>query len=80
VLWILPTAIWIIRAVPARRKIGASQREALLESRPRKLDGDRLARIFVLSSQGRRVREIAAEVGVSHETVRTALNALRQAA
>jgi predicted transcriptional regulator len=50
-----------------------SQRDAPLESRPRKLDDDRRARVFALAAQDRALREIAAEVGVSHETVRAVL-------
>jgi DNA-binding CsgD family transcriptional regulator len=72
--------MWIVRAVPPRRKVGVSQREASLALRPRKLDADRRVHVAALAAQGRTLREIAAEVGVSHETVRAALAALRLAA
>jgi DNA-binding CsgD family transcriptional regulator len=45
----------------------------LLVPRPRKLDAERQDRILVLASQGRTLREIGAEVGISHETVRQVL-------
>jgi hypothetical protein len=65
--------MWVVSVIPARRKVGTSQRETCHEPRPRRLDdeGRRLARH--LAEQGRTLREIAAEVGVSHETVRIIL-------
>lgn len=39
----------------------------------RRLDADRLRVVEGLRAQGRTLREIAAEVGVSHETVRAVL-------
>src|SRR5262245_49432393 len=66
-------ADWIVRSVPARRHVGASKRDALLEPRPRKVNADRRARIWALAAENRSLRDIAAEVGVSHEAVRAAL-------
>ena len=55
--------------------MGKSRRDADRLPRPRKLDAERLHLINYLRAQGRTLREIAAEVGVSHETVRTMLRA-----
>ncbi|MBA3416089.1 MAG: helix-turn-helix domain-containing protein [Chloroflexia bacterium] len=41
----------------------------------RKLDGHRQRTILTMREKGRTLREIAAEVGVSHETVRLVLRA-----
>src|SRR5215211_3938589 len=66
------SAIWI-SALPKRRRAGRSGRESYLRGRPRRLndEGRHLARL--LADQGRTLREIGAELGVSHETVRGAL-------
>jgi hypothetical protein len=66
-----PHAAWIVQTIPGRRSVGASKRDALLEPRPRKPDAARDARMRTLASQGRTLREIAADFGVSHETMRT---------
>jgi DNA-binding NarL/FixJ family response regulator len=66
-------ADWIVRTIPGRRMVGASKRDALLAPRPLKLDPDRRACVCALASQGRTLREIGAELGVSHETVRHVL-------
>jgi DNA-binding NarL/FixJ family response regulator len=66
-------ADWIVRSIPDRRKVGASKRDALLEPRPQKLDAAREEQMRTLASRGRTLREIGAELGVSHETVRISL-------
>jgi hypothetical protein len=66
-------ADWIVRSVPGRRIVGASKRDALLVPRPRKLDADGEDRLRELATQGRTLREIGAELGVSHETIRQVL-------
>jgi hypothetical protein len=45
----------------------------LLTPRPRKLSGDLKEQVRNLASQGRTLREIGADVGISDETVRRAL-------
>jgi DNA-binding NarL/FixJ family response regulator len=66
--------LWL-RSIPQRRRVGASKRDATCTPRRHKLDPAYLLLIASLKSQGRTLREIAAEVGVSHETVRTVLRA-----
>ncbi len=71
-LLISSDALWIA-AIPPRRRVGPSGCDAEREPRRRKLDGERLNLVRTLAAQGRALRDIAAEVGVSHETVRSAL-------
>ncbi len=61
--------LWL-RPIPQRRRVGASKRDASYALRRRKIGPDHLRLIASLSAQGRALCEIAAEVGVSHETVR----------
>jgi DNA-binding NarL/FixJ family response regulator len=65
-----PVADWIVRTIPLRRTVGTSQRDAYQHSRQRFLGDDNRRLTFRLAEQGRSLREIAAEVGVSHETIR----------
>jgi len=60
-------------ASPTRRAAGRFGRAPSQLPRRVKLDGDRVRLIIILAGQGRTPREIAAEIGVSHETVRCAL-------
>jgi transposase len=53
--------------------VGETRRDADHEPRSRKIDAERLRAIAFLRTQGRTLREIAAQVGLSHETVRTTL-------
>ncbi len=69
----MPRDALIFAAPPPRRPVGTSRRDAYRDPRPRKLDVERLGVIGHLSAQGWTLCEIAAEVGVSHETVRTAI-------
>lgn len=73
---ILPAGALIIAEPPERPRVGRSQRDASRDPRPRKLDADHLHVIEYLASQGLTLRQIAAEIGVSHETVRVALRRL----
>ncbi len=66
--------------IPERRRVGASKRDATCTLRRRKLDPDCLSLIQVLARQGWTLREIAAEVGVSHETVRAVCRRLERLA
>ncbi|MDP9357700.1 MAG: hypothetical protein M3R02_20910, partial [Chloroflexota bacterium] len=68
-----------LRPIPERRRVGPSTRDAPIAPRRRTLDPDGLHLIASLSAQGRTLREIAAEVGVSHETVRALLRERRSA-
>jgi DNA-directed RNA polymerase sigma subunit (sigma70/sigma32) len=61
-----------IAAVPARRVSGRSKRTAYHAPRRRKLSSQQEATIRSQSGT-RTLRELAAEFGVSHETIRTVL-------
>ncbi len=65
-------ALWL-QPIPQRRRVGTSQRYACCTPRRRKLDHTRMGLVTFLAGQGRSLREIAADVGVSHETVRAVL-------
>jgi DNA invertase Pin-like site-specific DNA recombinase len=66
----VPTsAIWVGR-LPDRRRRGPSRRETYLTPRARRLDDEGRQRACLLARQGRTLREIGAELGVSRETVR----------
>lgn len=63
----------VIADAPERRRAGESGRESYQTPRPRKLTSeqeDELRRI----AHGRSLRELSAHFGVSHETIRKALN------
>jgi hypothetical protein len=74
VAFVPATALWV-SALKPRHPRGRSGRESYLQPRPRRLDVDRLRLARALAAQGRTLREIAAAVGASHETVRKALRA-----
>ena len=57
---------------PARRPVGTSRRDAYRTPRRRKLSAGQQAAIRALAPT-RSLRELAAEFGVSHETIRAIL-------
>jgi hypothetical protein len=59
---------------PARRRVGRSRRDAYQAPRRRKLSPEQRAAIRAQAGN-RSLRELAAEFGVSHETVRAVLSA-----
>ena len=62
-----------VAAVPLRRVGGQSKRAAYQSPRPRRLSpGDREA-VRVGAGRGRSLRELTADFGVSHETIRTVI-------
>ncbi len=69
----IPLDALVIAALPDRRRVGRSQREAYQPARRRKLNPESLRVIVHLAAQGRTLREIGAEVGLSHEAVRAVL-------
>ena len=63
----------LVFALPAeRRRVGPSRRDAYHEPRRRKLSPEQAAAIRA-SAGNRSLRELAAEFGVSHETVRSVI-------
>jgi Mor family transcriptional regulator len=53
--------------------MGISRREGYLRPRPRKRTREKRATIHSEATSGRALRTLAAEFGVSHETIRTVL-------
>src|SRR5215217_3169357 len=78
IAFIPASAIWVGR-LPDRRRCGQSRREAYLTPRLRRLDDEGRHCAHLLARQGRTLREIGAELGVSHETVRHVLRAAEAA-
>ena len=68
----IPKAAVAFAALPDRRRVGRSPRDAYLAPRARKLAPDQKAALR-RSAPGRSLRDLAAHFGVSHETVRRAL-------
>ena len=68
----------VIAAVPARRVSGRSKRASYHGPRTRKLSPEQQAAIWA-SRGNRSLRELAAQHGVSHETVRPVLRASERA-
>lgn len=62
----------VIALAPERRAVGASGREACRVSRPCKLTAEQETELR-RAAPGRSLRALAADFGVSHETVRTVL-------
>ena len=58
---------------PERRRSGRSCRDTYQTPRPRKLSAEQVAAI-IASAGNRTLRELAAEFGVSHETIRNVLH------
>ena len=71
---ILPPGAMVFAAAPLRRKTGASGRDPCRDPRVRKLPPERAAELRN-AAPGRSLRSLAAEFGVSHETVRAVLRA-----
>ena len=69
----LPRDALVFSSPPKRRSVGQSRRDAYRDARRRKLDDECRRRIGCLRDQGRTLWEIAADLGVSHETVRSVL-------
>ena len=70
---ILPPGAIVFAECPERRPRGRSGRAGYQEPRPGKLSTEEREAIRVAVARGRSLREVAAEFGVSHETVRAAL-------
>ena len=68
----LPPGLVVIAEAPPRRVSGRSERASYHAPRRRKLTPEQEAAIRALAGT-RSLRALAAEFGVSHETVRTAL-------
>jgi hypothetical protein len=65
-------AVVVITSAPPRRAVGTSGREAYQNPRSRKLSLEQEAAIR-RQAGNRTLRELAADFGVSHETIRTVL-------
>ena len=70
----IPDGAMAFAAMPERRRAGQSGRDTYPSSRRRKLTVEQVATIRV-EADNRTLRELAAEFGVSHETVRAVLRA-----
>ena len=68
----LPSGMVVIAAAPPRRVSGRSKRASYQGPRRRKLTADQEAGIRAAAGN-RSLRSLAADVGVSHETVRAVL-------
>jgi hypothetical protein len=68
----LPSGAVVIAEAPARRQVGVSARSPYQQTRPRQLSASERAAIFALAPN-HTLHELAAEFGVSHETIRTVL-------
>ena len=68
----MPPDALVFACPPERRRPGRSRRDAYHEPRRRKLSAEQEAKIRT-NSGNRSLRELAAEFGVSHETVRAIL-------
>ncbi len=55
------------------RTVGRSRRSAYQQPRPSKMTPDQME--VIRRSRGRSLRDLAADFGVSHETIRTVLHA-----
>ena len=73
---ILPADALVVALPAARRRVGKSRRDAYHEPRWRKLSHEQAAAIR-RTPGNRSLRELAAEFGVSHETVRAVLRGPR---
>lgn len=71
---ILPPGAHLIATPPPRRRTGRSRRDTYQQPRSRKLSPERASELRRVAA-GRSLRDLAAEYGVSHETVRTLLRA-----
>jgi hypothetical protein len=67
---ILPAGALVIAARPLFRVAGRSRRAAYRSTRQRKLSAEQVQAIWA-EAGGRSLRELAADFGVSHETIRT---------
>ena len=63
----------VIAAAPERSPAGRSRRERYQRPRPRKLTSEDQDAVRLEAGKGRSLRSLAAEFGVSHETIRTVL-------
>ena len=68
----LPPDSVVIAVVPPRRVSGRSQRAPYQAPRPRKLSPELVAVIWTLAAS-KSLRSLAADFGVSHQTIRTLL-------
>ena len=68
----LPQGAVIIGHAPARRQVGISARSPYNQPRPRRLTLSERAAVLV-AAPNRTLRELAADFGVSHETIRSVL-------
>ena len=69
----IPDGAMAFAEPPERRKPGGGRRDAYQTPRPRKLSPEHEAAIRA-EAGNRSLRELAAEFGVSHETVRAVLH------
>ena len=74
----IPTAALAFAELPERGRAGRSRRDAYQDPRPRRLPPEQEARLRRMAT-GRTLRDLAAEFGVSHETVRAVLRDARRA-
>jgi hypothetical protein len=63
----------VIAAAPERSPAGVSGREGYQRPRPRKLTNMERDAVRLEADKGRALRSLAAEFGVSHETIRAVL-------
>ena len=68
----LPPGAILVASPPTRRGVGRSGRSSYQRTRPRRLSPEEREAIRALAPN-RTLRELAAEFGVSHETVRAVL-------
>lgn len=71
---ILPPGALVVATSPNRKRAGASRRDTYQNSRARKLDAEEQSRLRSVAD-GRSLRSLAVEFGVSHELVRMLLRA-----
>jgi len=68
----LPAGAFVVAVPPPRFPAGRSGRDSYQAPRARKLGPEQVA-VVGAASPGRSLRDLAAEFGVSHETIRAAL-------
>ena len=69
----IPAAALAFAELSERRRAARSRRDAYQDPRPRKLEPGR-ERELRRAAPGRSLRELAADFGVSHETVRAVVH------
>ena len=74
----LPPQAIVVASPPQRSSVGHSGRSSYQRARPRRLSPEEREAIRALAAT-RNLRELAAEFGASHETVRSVLRTLHRA-